>query len=86
MTVSDDDGGSDVETLSKVVLDTGDCTQAQGFWRHQFSGNGNQHFDDATLGAYLDIVEFASGVFNAPCSKYLELKNPNLCQRRVIAA
>ena len=60
----DDNGLSNIETAIKVVTDDCDCTKSQGFWQKQFSGKGNQHIDDATLKAYLDVVTFASAVFS----------------------
>ncbi|HLC05890.1 MAG TPA: hypothetical protein VJK02_22875 [Anaerolineales bacterium] len=40
------------------------CTLSQGFWKHQFSGQGNQQVDNDTLQAYLAIVNHASGLFS----------------------
>ena len=62
--VTDDDGGSDFDDLPKLVTGNGDCAYSQGFWRHQFRGRGKPHFDTATLQAYLDLVNFASGLFS----------------------
>ena len=68
VTATDDDGGSDSSVDTKVVVDNCDCTKSQGFWKKQFkssvTGKGKQHIDDATLGIYLDIVRFASGIFD----------------------
>ena len=60
----DDDTGSDFNELPKLVTDDCDCAKSQGFWQHQFSGKGKQHIDDVTLAAYLDVENFASGVFS----------------------
>jgi len=62
--VTDDDGGTASDSLPKLV--TGDCKCAKtiGFWGHQFRAKGRQHIDNATLEAYLAIVDFASGVFS----------------------
>ncbi len=62
--VADDDGGTDLESLPKLVTGDGDCTKSQGFWKHQFSKKGKHQIDDVTLQAYLDIVGFASAVFS----------------------
>jgi len=65
VTVTDDDGASDSVSIKKIVVgeDEDDGCRTQGFWSHQFSEKGKHHYDDATLLAYLEIVEFASGVF-----------------------
>jgi len=60
-----------------------------GFWKHQFSDNGKQHIDDATLAGYIDIVNFMSGVFSEKTSlssldeahDLLWLKNASMEQR-----
>ncbi len=41
-----------------------DCSRSQGFWRHQFSDLGRNHFTVVTLQTCLDLVDFASGVFS----------------------
>jgi len=63
VTVTDDDGGTDTASLTKLVTGGWDECRSQGFWKHQFSGKGKPHFDEDTLLAYLDIVGFTSGVF-----------------------
>jgi hypothetical protein len=74
--VVDDDGGSDSDSLSKLVTGDCECARTQGYWRHQFSGKGKQHIDNATLQAYLNIVGFASGVFSesVPASTLAQAK------------
>ncbi|HEX8684806.1 MAG TPA: PKD domain-containing protein, partial [Ardenticatenaceae bacterium] len=64
VSVRDDDGGTDSESLMKLVTDSGSCTASHGTWRQQFSGKGNSLYPQATLLAYLDITTFASGVFS----------------------
>ena len=64
VTVTDDDGGSDNDSLAKLVVDNRDCTRSQGFWSHQFRPNGKHHVDDATLLVYLAMIEFASPAFS----------------------
>ena len=74
--VSDDDGGTASATLPKLVTGTDECTRSQGFWKHQFSGQGKEHIDNATLQAYLEVVNFASAVFSesVPASTLAEAK------------
>ena len=62
-TVTDDDGASDNDSLTKIVTDVCDCTESKGFWKKQFSDKGKQHIDDDTLQIYLEIVGFTSSVF-----------------------
>lgn len=61
---TDDDLGSDSDSLTKIVVDDCDCTKSQGFWKHQFSGKGKGNkIDEESLNAYLAIINFVSGVF-----------------------
>ena len=64
VTVTDDDGGSDSENLGKIVTGDAETTEGNGWWRHQYSGGGNPHVDDAVLEGYLDIVNAVSSVFS----------------------
>lgn len=64
VTVTDDDGGSDAGSLGKVVTGDADTTEGIGWWKHQYSGGGNPHVDDAFLEGYLDIVNAVSSVFS----------------------
>ena len=64
VTVTDDDGGSDSESLGKVVTGDAETTEGNGWWKHQYSGGGNPHVDDAVLHGYLDIVNAVSSVFS----------------------
>jgi hypothetical protein len=64
VTVTDDDGGSDAEDLGKIVVGDAQTTQGNGWWKHQYSGAGNPHVDDAVLSGYLDIVNAVSSVFS----------------------
>jgi hypothetical protein len=47
-------------------LVTGDAGHSfgSGYWKHQYSGNGNPQLDEATLEGYLEIVNLVSGVFS----------------------
>jgi hypothetical protein len=64
VTVADDDGGSDAEELGKIVTGDADDTQGNGWWNHQYSGDGNPHLGDPVLAGYLDIVNAVSSVFS----------------------
>ena len=64
VTVDDDDGGSDSASFGAIITGNAETTESIGWWKHQFNGNGNQEIDDATLQAYLDIVNAASSVFS----------------------
>jgi hypothetical protein len=64
ITVTDDDGGSDTASLTKIVTGDADECRSQGYWKHQVGTKGKHHIDDDTLEAYLDIINFASGVFS----------------------
>ena len=65
VTLTDDDGGSDLPAEANVVV-TGnaDDTQDSGWWKHQYSDQGSKHIDNATAEAYLDIVNAVSSVFS----------------------
>jgi hypothetical protein len=62
--VSDDDGGSNTVELPKLITGDAVCTKSQGFWKHQFRGDGHQHIDDAILEEYLEGVNFVSTYFS----------------------
>ena len=65
VTVDDDDLGSDVDDLTKIVVDDCDCTKTQGYWKHQFSDKGkDDKIDEESLNAYLAIINFVSNVFD----------------------
>ncbi len=64
VTVTDDDGGSNSVTFTKVVTNNETDAKTLGFWRHQFRDKGHHQVDDTTLDSYLDIVNFASAVFS----------------------
>jgi murein DD-endopeptidase MepM/ murein hydrolase activator NlpD len=64
VTVADDDGGSDVGELGKIVTGDEDATQGNGWWKHQYGGEGEPHVDDAVLSGYIDIVNAVSSVFS----------------------
>jgi murein DD-endopeptidase MepM/ murein hydrolase activator NlpD len=64
VTVTDDDGGSDQESLGKVITGDAETTEGNGWWKHQYNGEGNLHVDDAVLHGYLDIVNAVSSVFS----------------------
>ena len=62
--LTDDDGGTDFDSLTKIVTNASGCAKTDDFWRHQFEFKSRQHVNDATLLAYLDIVTFVSAVFS----------------------
>ncbi len=69
LSVTDDNGGADAISLPKVVVDTLTCSRSQGFWGSELqkAAEGKakgRKFDDNTLRAYLDIVNFTSSVFS----------------------
>jgi len=64
LTVIDDDGGQDQATITVVVVGNADLMRTIGYWKHQIGGNGNQHIDDATLEAYIGIVNAKTKVFS----------------------
>lgn len=64
VTLTDDDGGSDVADAGVIVTGNADDTEGAGWWKHQYSGKGKPHLDQATTAAYLDIVNAVSSVFS----------------------
>lgn len=63
VTVTDDDGGTDGEALDMVVTGDADRDFGGGYWKHQYSGNGNPQLPADYLEGYLEIVRFVSAVF-----------------------
>jgi hypothetical protein len=61
---SDDDGGSAADSALKVVVGDAARTSGNGYWKHQYSGNGRAHLDTDTLDGYLAIINLVSGVFS----------------------
>jgi murein DD-endopeptidase MepM/ murein hydrolase activator NlpD len=64
LTITDDDGGTADAEAAVVITGTADTTMGFGWWKHQLSGNGSPHIDDATLAGYLEVVEAVSGIFS----------------------
>jgi hypothetical protein len=77
--VADDDGGVASDSLAKLVTDDRECVIGEEHWRKRFRdgdsagpghdgdglGHGHHaHIDDATLQAYLDLIDFVSGFFS----------------------
>ena len=62
--LSDDDGGTNLSSLPKLVTGNAVRPLGDGLWRQQFSGKANPQIDNRTLQSYLDVVGFASRVFN----------------------
>lgn len=62
---TDDDGGvSETAVVNVIVVGNADEARSAGYWLHQYRGNGNTDFDNATLECYLDIVGYMSLVFD----------------------
>ena len=64
VTLSDDDGGSDAGGGNVIVTGTATATEGSGWWKHQYSGNGAPHIDEAVAAGYLEIVNAVSSVFS----------------------
>jgi murein DD-endopeptidase MepM/ murein hydrolase activator NlpD len=64
VTLSDDDGGSDSGGGNVIVTGTATTTEGSGWWKHQYSGEGAPHIDEATAAGYLEIVNAVSSVFS----------------------
>jgi PKD domain len=60
----DDDGGSASDTAIVLISGNVGRSRSSGYWQHQFGGQGNTDFDDATLECYLAIVNNVSTVFS----------------------
>jgi hypothetical protein len=64
VTLTDDDGGSDQADAGVIITGNADDTEGSGWWKHQYSGTGQPHIDQATAAAYLEIVNAVSSVFS----------------------
>ena len=64
VTLSDDDGGSDSDAGNVIVTGGATATEGSGWWKHQYSGAGVPHIDEATAAGYLEIVNAVSSVFS----------------------
>ena len=64
VTLSDDDGGSDSDGGNVIVTGGATTTEGSGWWKHQYSGNGSPHIDEAVAAGYLEIVNAVSSVFS----------------------
>ena len=64
LTLSDDDGGSVVTDAGVIVTGTAETSEPTGWWKHQYSGSGAPHIDDATAAGYLAVVNAVSSVFS----------------------
>lgn len=62
--LTDDDGGADAASLSKVVVGNEDETHPSGWWKHEYRQTGVAKVEPAFLDAYLDIIELTSSVFS----------------------
>lgn len=68
LTLTDDDGGSDVNSAGVIVTGTATATEGLGWWKHQYSGAGVPHINQATSMGYLEIVNAVSSVFSETTS------------------
>ena len=64
LTLTDDDGGSDVNSAGVIVTGNATQTEGSGWWKHQYSGVGTPHISAATAEGYLEIVNAVSSVFS----------------------
>lgn len=64
VTLTDDDGGSDAASADVLVTGTAEDTEGDGWWKHQYGGQGSPQLDAALLAGYLEIVDAASSVFS----------------------
>ena len=62
--VTDDDGGSDSDTVKVLITGPPSLSRDAGYWQHQYRGNGKIDFTTARLECYLEIAAFLSNVFN----------------------
>ena len=64
-TSTDSDGASNQDGAYAIIRSgTTDRADLSGYWRQQFSGNGNVELDEAALGCLLQIVGAMSTVFD----------------------
>ena len=61
--ITDDDGGSDADLFPAIITGDADMTFGNGYWKHEFSGNGSAKAPADWLDGYLEIVRFTSDVF-----------------------
>lgn len=62
--VTDDDGGSDSDSVMVLITSPPSLTRGAGYWQHQFKGNGKVDFSHEQLDCYLEIAAYLSNVFN----------------------
>lgn len=62
--VNDDEGGSNSDSLPKLITGNQTCSYGLGFWRQQFRDKKQVHYDRTTLEQMLAVVNYASGVFS----------------------
>jgi hypothetical protein len=68
LTLTDDDGGTDVNSAGVIVTGNATVTEGSGWWKHQYSGSGEPHISAATAMGYLEIVNAVSSVFSETTS------------------
>jgi M6 family metalloprotease-like protein len=60
----DDDSGHGEDQAMVIITGNADKARSEGYWEHQYSGNGKIDFDQDTLECYLAIVGYVSTVFD----------------------
>lgn len=64
VTLTDDDGGSDAGDSAIIVTGTASASQGNGWWKHQFGGQGSPQLPNDLLDGYRAIVVAVSSVFS----------------------
>jgi hypothetical protein len=60
----DDDGASAADSAVVIIAGNASKARGQGYWQHQYKGNGKIDFTTAERECYLEIVGYMSSVFN----------------------
>jgi Zn-dependent metalloprotease/PKD repeat protein len=64
LVVTDDDNGTDSDSVKVLITAPPSLTREAGYWQHQYRGNGRIDFTNAQLDCYLEIAAFLSNLFN----------------------
>jgi hypothetical protein len=59
----DDDGGVGEDHVPVIITEVGNRARSEGYWQHQFGGQGRTDFEPATLECFLAMVDHMSAVF-----------------------
>lgn len=68
LVVADDDGGEVADAIGLIVTGDHTSTSGQGWWKHQYGGNGRPQITAEFAQGYLDIVNAVSSVFSESTS------------------